>query len=136
MKITHEHKLYSLREQKGPESTQTAVSSTSLKIVTNLSNRQLTNDELSILEQGFDFIFPSKKFDDRTFIANIEAYFVNLSDHATERRDYEEKDENDPIIYNLTPIQLECINKLRSICNTFRRKTTNEKNQANIKNII
>jgi hypothetical protein len=122
---SHECKLNSLREKKNATSEQTTTSTSPLKTVTNLSNRQLTNEESSILEQGLDFVFPPTKFDDRTFIANIETYFVNLLGHVTEKRDYEEKDENDPILYNLTPNQLECINKLRSTCNTFRKTAIN-----------
>ena len=51
----------------------------------------------------------------------METYFVNLLGQATEKHDYEMKDENEPTIYNLSPTQLECVNKLRSKCNTFRQ---------------
>ena len=72
------------------------------------------------------------KFDDRTFISNIEAYFVNLLGYTTEKRDYDEKDENELTNYHLTPTQFEYANKIRSICNNFRRtamKTIKNQNQ-------
>jgi hypothetical protein len=54
----------------------------------------------------------------------------SLDLHRKKRRKSNELDEDEPTIYNLTPDQLECINKLRSTCNTFRRTAIKQiKNQ-------
>ncbi|CAF4078830.1 unnamed protein product, partial [Rotaria sp. Silwood2] len=83
----------------------------------------LTDKEINILENGLNFVLPDKEFDEMTFISNIETCFVNLLGHCTEKKDYEEKDIDEPITYNLTPVQLQFASKIRSICNNFRFNT-------------
>ncbi|CAF1943380.1 unnamed protein product [Rotaria magnacalcarata] len=96
------------------------------KIITNLSNYQLTPEETATLQNGLDYIHPPTKFDDKTFISNIETYFVNILGHATDKRDYEEREENEKITYNLTPKQLAGANEIRTTCNNFRRAAIKE----------
>ena len=125
---THAGKLQSLRGEKEKDlpknnhknNNNNTILPDTPPIITNLSTRQLTEEETSVLQQGLDFVFPPTRFDDRTFIANMETYFVNLLGHATDKRDYETKEEEEQTIYHLTPTQLQCANKLRSSCNSFR----------------
>jgi hypothetical protein len=120
VKETHLKKLNVLRETQ-----QSNIRSDKLdnSPITNISKRILTEDEIDLLEKGLNFVFPSKKFDELSFISNIETYFVNLLGHCTDKKDYDVKDEDEQISYNLTPDQLRYANKLRSICNQFRSKT-------------
>lgn len=132
---THERKLDTLREQSNTNrssnttnqppnkyirSTNTTGLPSKPIVITNLSSRKLTEEETRILDQGLDHVFPPTKFDDCTFIANIENYFVNLLGHATDKRDYETKGENEQTVYQLTPDQLKCASKLRQTCNSFK----------------
>ena len=135
--LIHKRKIDSLRKWKTSLARKTKNQSKPSNIITNLSNRQLSTDEISALKQGLDFVLPPTKFDDHTFISNIETYFVNLLGHATDKREYEEKDDNEVTTYNLTPTQIEYANKLRTVCNTFRRTVTKSiKNQhQQIRNI-
>ena len=127
----HTRKITTLRKKKVTHPQQTTQLSKVRNIITNLSDRKLSHDEISALKYGLGFVHPPTKFDDRTFISNIEAYFVNLLGYTTEKRDYDEKDENEPTNYHLTPTQLEYASKIRSICNNFRRTATKTiKNQS------
>ena len=103
-------------------------SSSNLKCSTNLpspiknySQRILTKDEIIALENGLDFVLPSLTFDDETFIANVETLFVNLLGYRSEQNEYEERDIDKKITYNLTPEQLSIANKLRKFCDTFKQ---------------
>jgi hypothetical protein len=116
---THLKKLNTLRQLKYPSSnvTQTTVTVSPIK---NYSKRVLTADETLALENGLDFILPSLRFDEETFIANIETLFVNLLGYCSEKTDYDEREIDEKISYNLTPEQLCLANKLRKMCDTFR----------------
>ncbi|CAF0726153.1 unnamed protein product [Adineta ricciae] len=118
--ITHNNKLHMLRNEKTSSHKQTT-NAEKLNIIKNLSSRQLNNDETSALEHGLDYVFPPTKFDDQTFISNIENFFVNILGHTTDKRDYEEINADEQTIYNLTPTQLEYAKKIRSSCNSFRK---------------
>ncbi|CAF3620444.1 unnamed protein product [Rotaria socialis] len=120
--VTERHitKLNKLRELKN-FSEDIKHSSTTISPIKNYSKRVLTRDETLALENGLDFIFPSLKFDDETFIANIETLFVNLLGYCSEKTDYDELDLDERISYNLTPEQLCLATKLRKSCDTFRQ---------------
>jgi hypothetical protein len=118
IKKTHSNKLHKLRVKQYPI---TSKHKSNISPITNLSKRILTSDEINILENGLNFVLPDKKFDEMAFISNIETCFVNLLGHCTDRKDYDEKDVDELITYNLTPIQLQYANKIRSICNNFRK---------------
>jgi hypothetical protein len=117
IKETHFKKLTKLRDEQHP-----AIKSVKsiLSPITNLSKRILTDNEINILENGLNFVLPDNKFDEMTFISNIETFFVELLGHCTDKKDYEEKEVDEEITYNLTPIQLQFANKIRSVCNNFR----------------
>jgi hypothetical protein len=68
-----------------------------------------------------NFFLPDNKFDEMTFYSSIETFFVELLGHCTDKKDYEEKDAEEEIKYNLTPTHLQCANKIRSACNNFRK---------------
>ena len=44
---------------------------------------------------------------------------MNLLGYCTETKEFEEKEDDGEIIYNLTSVQLQAANKIRSICNNF-----------------
>jgi hypothetical protein len=117
---THLKKLNTLRELKIPHSNNKH-SLISISPVKNYSKRVLTMHEISALENGLDFIFPSITFDQESFIANIETLFVNLLEYCTDKSEYDERDIDEKVTYNLTPEQLCVANKLRKICDTFRQ---------------
>ena len=117
---SHLNKLNTLRELKNSSSI-TKNLTTSVSPIKNYSKRILTTEEILALENGLDFIFPSLRFDQETFIANIETLFVNLLGYCSDKMDYDECDIEEKIIYNLTPDQLFLANKLRKICDTFRK---------------
>ncbi|CAF1562230.1 unnamed protein product [Adineta ricciae] len=117
IKESHQNKLNKFRNKQRPAS---EPNKSTLSPITNLSKRILTDKEISILENGLNFVLPADKFDEMTFISNIETFFVELLGHCTDKRDYEEKDVDEEIKYNLTPIQLQYANKIRSVCNNFR----------------
>ena len=94
----------------------------SISPIKNYSKRILTTEETTALENGLDFVFPSIKFDQETFIANVETLFVNLMGHCSDKHDYDERDIDEKISYNLTPEQLSLSIKLRKICDTFRQQ--------------
>ncbi|CAF1477303.1 unnamed protein product [Adineta ricciae] len=116
IKENHQNKLNKFRNKQRPAN---ELNKSTLSPITNPSKRILTDKEISILENGLNFVLPTDKFDEMTFISNIEAFFVELLGHYIDKRDYEEKDVDEKIKYNLTPIQLQFANRVRSVCNTF-----------------
>jgi hypothetical protein len=74
MKITHHNKLNKFRNKQHPriESVKSILSP-----ITNLSKRILTDNEINILENGLSFVLPDNKFDEMTFISNIETFLLN-----------------------------------------------------------
>jgi hypothetical protein len=117
IKETHFKKLTELRNKQHPsdESVKSILSP-----ITNVSKRTLTDKEINILENGLNFVLPDNTFDEMAFISNIETFFVELLGHCTDKKDYDEKEADEEITYNLTPIQLQSANKIRSVCNNFR----------------
>ena len=91
--------------------------------IKNFSNRSLTNDEYEALSNGLDYVQHTTKYDQKTFISNMECLFVNLLGHCTDKHDYEEIDSNKPIEYKMTPQQLQYASKMRSICENFKSKS-------------
>ena len=77
-----------------------------LSPITNLSKRNLTDKEINILENELNFVLPDNRFDDMTFISNIETFFVNLLGHCNEKKEFKEQENDEEITYNLTPVQL------------------------------
>ena len=78
------------------------------------------NNEINILENGLNFVWPAKRFDNMTFISNIDTFFVNLVGRCTDKKDFDDIDVDERITYNLAPVQLQYASKIRSICNNFR----------------
>ena len=74
--LIHKRKIDSLSKWKTSVPRKTKNQSKPSNIITNLSNRQLSTDEISALKQGLVFVLPPTKFDDHTFISNIETYRV------------------------------------------------------------
>ncbi|CAF3164199.1 unnamed protein product [Rotaria sp. Silwood2] len=142
MSNTHSKKLNILRESR--QSISTNIIKSRISPLTNVSKKILTNDEIKILENGLDYVYPSNKFDEIAFISNIETYFVNLLGHCTDKKDYSKKDSDEQITYNLTPTKLQYASRIRSVCNNFRfkasqiiaenKKATNEVKQV-LKNL-
>ena len=118
--IRHSRKLTNLRLSQ--QSTNNNSINQQISVITNLSNKILTNQEIDILNKGLEFVYPSTKFDEITFISNIETYFVNLLGYCTDKKDYCEKDADEQPTYSLTPTQLHNANRIRSICNNFHSK--------------
>ncbi|CAF1034877.1 unnamed protein product [Rotaria sp. Silwood1] len=58
------------------------------------------------LINGLDFVLPMIRFDDESFIANIEALFTSMLDYTIDKDDCEEKKVDDEAVRNLTPHQL------------------------------
>ncbi|CAF1424098.1 unnamed protein product [Adineta ricciae] len=108
IKENHQNKLNKFRNKQRPAN---ELNKSTLSPITNPSKRILTDKEISILENGLNFVLPTDKFDEMTFISNIEAFFVELLGHYIDKRDYEEKDVDEKIKYNLTPIQLQFANR-------------------------
>ena len=117
IKQTHQKMLYNLRVKQYP---MTFKQKSNISPITNLSKRILTNDEINILENGLNFVLPTKRFDEMTFMSSIETFFVNLVGHCTDKKDFDDIDVDEKITYNLTPVQLQYASKIRSICNNFR----------------
>ncbi|CAF1630697.1 unnamed protein product, partial [Didymodactylos carnosus] len=61
--------------------------------ITNLSNKILNDDEKEALINGLDFVPQSNKFDEQSFIANVELCFVSLLGYQTDQFDWEDKDQ-------------------------------------------
>ncbi|CAF3057869.1 unnamed protein product [Rotaria sp. Silwood2] len=118
-KETHLKKLNALRELNLPLSNKR--SPIYISSIKNYSKRVLTIKELLALRYGLDYVLPIVTFDDETFIANIETLFVNLIGHCSDKKDYDECDIDEAIIYNRTPEQLFVANRLRKHCDTFKQ---------------
>ena len=117
---THVKKLTKLRCLKGSPSYSTC--STNLHSpIKNYSQRTLTKDEITALENGLDFVLPSLTFDEETFIANIEMLFINLMRYCSEKSECEERNIDEKITYNLIPEQLSIASQLRKFCDTFKQ---------------
>ncbi len=78
--------------------------------VNNFSKKVLTNDEYEDPANGMDFVYPSSGINEESFIGNIESYFINLMGYVTDK----------PTTYKMTPDQLLCASKLRSVYEKFR----------------
>ena len=65
---------------------------------------------------------PVFKFEQESFIANIENLFINLLGYCSDKQDYEELDTEERISYNLTSEQLCLANKLRKVCDVFKQQ--------------
>jgi hypothetical protein len=122
---THDKKLDQLRSQQRPPITRTTTFEYPKKPVHNFSKRKLTDEEMEALSKGLDFVFPSTKTDDETLIANVESLFVSLLGYATDRRDYETKQEDERTQYKLTPEQLQFANKIRHVTDQYRHQASN-----------
>ena len=117
---THAKKLHQLRCLK--RSPSNSKNSTNLPSpIKNYSQRILTKDEITALENGLNFVLPSLTFDEETFIANIETLFINLMGYSSEKSAYEERDIDEKITDNLTPEQLSIANQLRKFCDTCKQ---------------
>ncbi|CAF1399640.1 unnamed protein product, partial [Didymodactylos carnosus] len=106
--------------------------------VKNLSKRTLSENEIKALENGLDYVYPSLRFDEETFISNIETCFVTVLGRTTDKCDYDEKDSDEDVIYNMSPTQLKFANKMRNICDSFRynAKRVLSKFHSNIASIM
>ena len=87
--------------------------------VHNLSRRQLTDEEITVLSNGMNFVSPNKSIDDETFICNMENLFKNILGKVTDTNDYDMKEEHEQVEYKMTKEQLQTVNKIRSTCDRF-----------------
>jgi hypothetical protein len=83
--IKHNHlkKFNKLKSQQHPP---TIINKSDLSPIKNLSKRILTIEELNILENGLNFVVPNRRFDELSFISNIETCFVNLLGYTTDKK--------------------------------------------------
>ncbi|CAF1531073.1 unnamed protein product [Adineta steineri] len=109
----------------------------------NLSQRNLTQEEVEALNNGLKFVIPPKQLDDEMFISNMENCFIQLLGRTTDTRDYENKAEEESTEYNLTIEQLVTASKFRSACDKFisssekslKNLPVNKKLQQTLKNL-
>ena len=120
----HDTKLKKLRLQQHHLTPSDTAFEYPKRAVQNFSKRILTDEESDALSSGLDFVFATTKLDDETVIANIETFFVSLLGYATERKDYETKDEDERTHYKLTTEQLRFANKIRRLTDEYRSKTS------------
>lgn len=124
--ITHNRKLESLRNEYNQ--TQEDPNISSIDPIKNYSKRKLTTKEHSALVNGLDYVYHNPSFNEKDFISNVETFFVALLGRCTDKYDWEEKELDENITYNLTPEQLQYAAKLRSISDRFKRNAAKECN--------
>ena len=100
---THRTKLDSLRFWDNSPVTTYNPPPTSICSIKNLSKRILTNDENEALTNGLDFVCPSTKIDEESFISNMEFFFVNILGQVTDESEYELNDTDEPFVYKMAP---------------------------------
>ncbi|CAF1245690.1 unnamed protein product [Didymodactylos carnosus] len=100
--------------------------SSTIDPVMNLSQRGLSMEEKDALIGGLSYVFPTDRFDEETFIANVETLFVSLVGYCTESHDSKEKETDEEIMCNRTPQQLTYATKLRSMSDSFWRRSKRE----------
>ena len=96
------------------------------KIITNLSQRQLTTNEENALQHGLHHVHPSGKYDSARFVSNIEYLFTRVTNLKTDYQHYQMKDAQQKVTHKLSSMQLNAANKLRTISNLFFRKASFE----------
>ena len=126
---THRTKLDGLRFWDNSPVTAYNPPPTSICSIKNLSKRILTNDENEALTNGLDFVCPSTKIKEESFISNMELFFVNILGQVTDKSEYELNDADEPVVYKMTPDQLIGASKLRSACEKFRSNIKKNKYQ-------
>ena len=89
--------------------------------VTNLSSRELTDEERVALANGLHHVYPSENFDQAQFVCNIEYFYARLLNIATAYQHYERRSADVVIRHELTSTQLHAASQLRSMANTVRR---------------
>ena len=85
---THLKKLNRLRKE---QLTSNCSFKSIISPITNLSERNLTNEEINILEKELNFVVPDNDFDELSFISDIETCHVNLLGHCTDKKEYDKK---------------------------------------------
>ncbi|CAF4033849.1 unnamed protein product [Rotaria sp. Silwood1] len=124
--VTHNRKLESLRTEYNRTQEDPHISS--IDPIKNYSKRKLTTKEHSALVNGLDYVYHNPSFNEKDFISNVETFFVTLLGRCTDKYDWEEKELDENITYNLTPEQLQYAAKLRSISDRFKRNAAKECN--------
>jgi hypothetical protein len=119
VKCTHETKLKKLRQD---SIKRRSTSTFNIKSVTNLSKRTLTIEEKHALAHGLQHVYSSGYFDETAFVSNIECFYAKLVNIRTNYRHYENKQLNETVIHQLTPVQLDVACQIRSISNIIKNK--------------
>ncbi|CAF4343843.1 unnamed protein product, partial [Rotaria magnacalcarata] len=96
-------------------------------VVTNLSTRILSNDEIDCLANGLDYGLVPKRFDEMNAVGNIEQFFHRVTDiyqhHKKCMKDLRDNDKiipNDIRVLNINEMIL--ASHLRSLTDTFRHQ--------------
>ncbi|CAF4927923.1 unnamed protein product, partial [Rotaria magnacalcarata] len=96
-------------------------------VVTNLSTRILSNDEIDCLANGLDYGLVPKRFDEMNAVGNIEQFFHRVTDiyqhHKKFMKDLRDNDKiipNDIRVLNINEMIL--ASHLRSLTDTFRHQ--------------
>ena len=121
---TYNKKLESLRNEYNR--TRYYWKRSSIDPIKNYSKRKLTTREHSVLVNGLDFVYDNPSFNEKDFISNVETFFVSLLGCCTDKYEWEEKDTDENVTYNLISKHLQCADKLRSISDRFKRNAVKE----------
>ncbi|CAF3650056.1 unnamed protein product [Rotaria sp. Silwood1] len=94
------------------------------KVVTNLSRRVLSNNEVDCLTNGLDFGLVPAHVDDMGVISNVEQFFHHVTNiyqnHKSLMSELEEKTKTSAEVRVLTAQEMALASNLRSITDSFR----------------
>ncbi|CAF4387530.1 unnamed protein product [Rotaria sp. Silwood2] len=106
------------------------------KVVTNLSSRVLSNEELICLANGLDYSLPPKSINSMNVASNVETFFHRITDvyqhqkkFMNEHKEYEAISESDVRVLNTKELSL--ANDLSSLTKSFLQRANRGQIQKN-----
>jgi len=97
------------------------------KVVTNLSSRVLSNEEVLCLANGLDYSLPPKYIDSINFSSNVETFFHRVTDiYQQQKKFMDEQWENKAFVESAVRVlntkELSLASDLRSLTKSFLQK--------------